>query len=158
MEPCRSVICTILSKKTIDQGFRKLDWDDPIVNHSLVTSHFSTSPSGRRSSIASPVSLRCYLHNDDLQRQYSKRVGSLYSANQQRVATVKYLGELHTYRAVNSQSDVDTFVIGQIWPSRNVSKSTIPRRPSSLDIPDDLFRTRLVRVLRPSTEDVRWKS
>ncbi|GAA6010941.1 hypothetical protein JCM10207_004002 [Rhodosporidiobolus poonsookiae] len=68
-----------------------------------------------------------------------------FKYNQQRVATVKYLGELYNYRVVDSRVIFDT-----LWSLVTFGHSDgrpHPDLPSPLDTPDDCFRVRLVCTL-----------
>ncbi|KAG1716634.1 hypothetical protein ID866_512 [Astraeus odoratus] len=128
----RHLIYDILSKKTIDKVLkliRKLDWDDSVVRRTL--HKVFTKPWKLKYSNISLLAMLTY----DLQRYHPSfaitvvdqvvddiRRGleqNVYSMNQQRVATVKYLAD------------------GQV----------LPRQPCPLDMPDDFFRVRLVCVL-----------
>lgn len=154
----RHIIYDVLSKKTIDKVLkliRKLDWDDPTVSHSLLK--VFTKPWKLKYSNIGLLAMLTY----DLQRYYPAfavavvdqvvediRRGlevNLYSVNQQRVATVKYLGELYIYRVVNSSLIFDTLWL--LVTFGHPDGHPLPRQPSPLDMPDDFFRIRLVCVL-----------
>lgn len=112
----------MLTKKTIDKVLRlvrKLHWDDPQVVRAL-HNVFTKAWKIKYSNI-SLLAMLAY----DLQRYHPDfsvaiidqvledvRRGletNAYKANQQRVATVKYLGELYIYRLVSSGIIFDTF-------------------------------------------------
>ncbi|KAI6032951.1 ARM repeat-containing protein [Pisolithus orientalis] len=154
----RHLVYDVLSKKTIDKVLkliRKLDWDDPTVGHSLLK--VFTKPWKLKYSNISLLAMLTY----DLQRYHPAfavavvdqvvediRVGlevNLYSVNQQRVATVKYLGELYIYRVVNSSLIFDTLWLLVTFGHPDGHPSL--RQPTPLDMPDDSFRIRLVCVL-----------
>lgn len=109
------LIYDVLSKKTIDKVLklvRKLDWDDPIVQRFL--HKVFTKPWKLKYGNIGLLAMLTY----DLQRYHPAftiavvdqvtedvRRGleqNMYSMNQQRVATIKYLGELYIYRLVSS--------------------------------------------------------
>jgi regulator of nonsense transcripts 2 len=118
----RHLIFDVLSKKTIDKVLkliRKLDWDDPLVQRSL--HKVFTKPWKIKYSNVGLLAMLTY----DLQRYHPAfaisvvdqvlediRRGleqNVYNTNQQRIATVKYLGELYIYRLVGSSLVFDTF-------------------------------------------------
>ncbi len=130
----RHVIYDVLAKKTIDKVLkllRKLDWDDPQVYRVLL--RVFTKPWKLKFSNVSLLAMLAY----DLQRYHSDfsfaivdqilediRFGletNAYKANQQRVATMKYLGELYIYRLINSGIIFDTF-----WSLVDVRTSYVP--------------------------------
>lgn len=117
----RHLIFDVLSKKSIDKVLRllrKLDWDDREVIrvlHNVFTKAWKLKYSN--------ISLLAMLAYD-LQRYHpdfsiaivdqvleNVRRGletNNYKANQQRVATIKYLGELYIYRVISSSIVFDT--------------------------------------------------
>ncbi|KAI6046075.1 ARM repeat-containing protein [Pisolithus marmoratus] len=154
----RHLIYDVLSKRTIDKVLkllRKLDWDDATVVH-LVLKIF-TRPWKLKYSNISLLAMLTY----DLQRYHPAfavavvdqvvediRRGlevNLYNVNQQRVATLKYLGELYIYRVVNSSLIFDTLWL--LVTFGHPDGHPLPRQPLPLDMPDDFFRIRLVCVL-----------
>lgn len=117
----RHLIYDVLSKKTIDKVLRlirKLDWDDAHIVRAL-HNVFTKAWKIRYGSI-SLLAMLAY----DLQRYHPAfaitvvdhilediRRGletNIYKANQQRVATIKYLGELYIYRLIGSSIVFDT--------------------------------------------------
>jgi regulator of nonsense transcripts 2 len=117
----RHLIYDVLSKKAIDKVLkllRKLDWDDPDVRR--VLHKVFTKPWKIRYSNISLLAMLTY----DLQRYRPAfaisvvdqilediRRGleqNVYSTNQRRVATVKFLGELYIYRLLSSGLIFDT--------------------------------------------------
>lgn len=111
----RHLIFDVLAKRTLDKVLRlirKLNWDDPIVKKTL-HSVFTKVWKAKYSHI-SLIAMLAY----DLQRYHPEfcigvvdqvlediRRGleiNVYKANQQRVATMRYLGELYIYRLVTS--------------------------------------------------------
>ncbi|BGP42681.1 mRNA decay protein [Rhodotorula kratochvilovae] len=68
-----------------------------------------------------------------------------FKYNQQRVATVKYLGELYNYRVVDSRVVFDT--LWSLVTFGHPEGRPSPEFPSSIDAPNDYFRVRLVCTL-----------
>jgi regulator of nonsense transcripts 2 len=117
----RHLVYDVLAKKTIDKVLkliRKLDWDDPIIRRTL--HKIFTKPWKIKYGNVSLLAMLTY----DLQRYHPDfaiavvdqvledvRRGleqNLYSTNQRRVATMKYLGELYIYRLLSSGIIFDT--------------------------------------------------
>jgi regulator of nonsense transcripts 2 len=117
----RHLLYDVLSKKTIDKVLkliRKLDWEDPSVVRLLLK--VFTKPHKLRFGNVALLATLAY----DLQRYHPDfsiavvdtvledvRRGleqNLYSINQRRVATIKYLGELYIYRLLGSALVFDT--------------------------------------------------
>ena len=117
----RHLIYDVLAKKTIDKVLkliRKLDWDDPDIRRTL--HKLFTKPWKIKYGNVSLLAMLTY----DLQRYRPAfaiavvdqvledvRRGleqNVYSTNQRRVATVKYLGELYIYRLLSSGIIFDT--------------------------------------------------
>jgi regulator of nonsense transcripts 2 len=117
----RHLIYDVLAKKTIDKVLkliRKLDWEDASVIRIL--HKVFTKPWKIKYGSVSLLAMLSY----DLQRYHSGfaiavvdqiledvRRGleqNVYSTNQQRVATIKYLGELYIYRLIGSGIVFDT--------------------------------------------------
>ena len=118
----RHLIFDVLTKKTIDKVLkllRKLDWMDPVV---LRTLHkVFTKPWKLKYGHISLLAMLTY----DLQRYHPAfsigvvdqvlediRRGletNVYSMNQRRVASMKFLGELYIYRLISSGIIFDTF-------------------------------------------------
>ena len=117
----RHLIQDVLTKKTIDKVLkliRKLDWNDRVVQHTLRS--MFTKPWKMKYSNISLLAMLAY----DLQRYHPVfavyivdqvlediRRGletNVYKANQQRVSTMKYLGELYIYRLIGSTIIFDT--------------------------------------------------
>ncbi|GAA5988927.1 hypothetical protein JCM11641_002917 [Rhodosporidiobolus odoratus] len=76
------------------------------------------------------------------------RVGmevNTFKFNQQRIATVKYLGELYNYRVVDSRLIFDT--LWSLVTFGHPDGRPHPETPSPIDMPDDCFRVRLVCTL-----------
>ena len=111
----RHLIYNVLVKKTIDKVLkliRKLDWEDLLVRRTL--HKVFTKPWKLKYGNISLLAMLTY----DLQRYHPEfavavvdqvledvRRGlevNLYSTNQRRVATMKYLGELYNYRLFSS--------------------------------------------------------
>ncbi|GAA6063250.1 hypothetical protein JCM10212_003613 [Sporobolomyces blumeae] len=68
-----------------------------------------------------------------------------FKYNQQRVATVKYLGELYNYRVIDSRVVFDT--LWSLVTFGHPEGRPWPDVPSPIDGPDDCFRVRLVCTL-----------
>jgi regulator of nonsense transcripts 2 len=117
----RHLIYDVLAKKTIDKVLklvRKLDWDDPVTRQVLFK--VFTKPWKIKYGSISLLAMLTY----DLQRYHSDftigvvdqvlediRRGleqNVYSTNQRRLATIKYLGELYIYRLLSSSIIFDT--------------------------------------------------
>lgn len=117
----RHLIYDVLAKKTIDKVLkliRKLDWDDGGVKRTL--HKVFTKPWKIKYSNISLLAMLTY----DLQRYHPAfsisvvdqvlediRRGleqNVYNANQRRLATVKFLGELYIYRMFSSSIIFDT--------------------------------------------------
>ncbi|KAF8843012.1 ARM repeat-containing protein [Paxillus ammoniavirescens] len=154
----RHLIYDVLAKKTIDKVLkliRKLDWDDPVVQRSL--RKVFTKPWKIKYSHVSLLAMLTY----DLQRYHPAfaisvmdqvlediRRGleqNVYSTNQQRVATMKYLGELYIYRLVGSSLIFDT--LWMLVTFGHPDGQPLPRQACVLDMPDDFFRIRLVCIM-----------
>ncbi|KAI0047506.1 ARM repeat-containing protein [Auriscalpium vulgare] len=154
----RHLIYNTLSKKTIDKVLkllRKLDWDDAVTVRIL--HKVFTKPYKLRYSSVSLLAMLAY----DLQRYHPEfaiavvdqvledvRRGleqNVYSANQRRVATIKYLGELYIYRLISSGLIFDT--LWSLVTFGHPKGHPLPQYPCTVDMPDDFFRVRLVCVL-----------
>ncbi|KAF9227255.1 ARM repeat-containing protein [Gyrodon lividus] len=154
----RHLIYDVLAKKTIDKVLkliRKLDWDDPVVQRSL--HKVFTKPWKIKYSNVSLLAMLTY----DLQRYHPAfaisvvdqvlediRRGveqNVYSTNQQRVSTMKYLGELYIYRLIGSSLVFDTLWL--LVTFGHPDGQPLPRQPCILDMPDDFFRIRLICVM-----------
>ncbi|KAG6375457.1 ARM repeat-containing protein [Boletus reticuloceps] len=154
----RHLIFDVLAKRTIDKVLkliRKLDWDDPLVQRSL--HKVFTKPWKIKYSNISLLAMLTY----DLQRYHPAfaisvvdqvlediRRGleqNIYNTNQQRIATMKYLGELYIYRLVGSSMVFDA--LWSLVTFGHPDGQPLPRQPCPLDMPDDFFRIRLVCVM-----------
>ncbi|TFY71699.1 hypothetical protein EVG20_g1301 [Dentipellis fragilis] len=154
----RHLIYDVLAKKTIDKVLkllRKLDWDDPAIYRIL--HKIFTKPHKLRFSNVSLLAMLTY----DLQRYHPEftigvvdqvledvRRGleqNVYSTNQRRVATIKYLGELYIYRLVGSGLIFDT--LWSLVTFGHPEGHPLPMFLCPVDMPDDFFRVRLVCVL-----------
>jgi regulator of nonsense transcripts 2 len=118
----RHIIYDVLSKKTIDKVLkliRKLDWDSPTIRtllHKIFTKPWKIKYSNIGFLAMLTYDLMRY-HPDfgvavvdqvleDVRRGLEQNV---YSYNQRRVATIKFLGELYIYRMLSSSIVFDTF-------------------------------------------------
>ncbi|KAI0248110.1 ARM repeat-containing protein [Lactifluus subvellereus] len=154
----RHLMYDVLTKRTIDKVLkllRKLDWDD---SHTRRVLHkVFTKPHKLRYGNIALLAMLTY----DLQRYHPEfsiavidqvmediRRGleqNVYSANQRRVAAVKYLGELYIYRLISSGLIFDTF--WALVTFGHPKGHPLPQFPCPVDMPDDFFRVRLVCVL-----------
>ncbi|KAI0644392.1 ARM repeat-containing protein [Trametes meyenii] len=154
----RHLIYDVLTKKTIDKVLRllrKLDWSDTLV---LRTLHkVFTKPWKIKYGHISLLAMLTY----DLQRYHPAfsigvvdqvlediRRGletNMYSMNQRRIASVKFLGELYIYRLVSSSIIFDT--LWTLVTFGHPEGRPTPSQPSPIDMADDFFRIRLVCVL-----------
>jgi regulator of nonsense transcripts 2 len=117
----RHLMHDVLTKRTIDKVLkllRKLDWDDSHTRH-ILHKVFTKPHKLRYGNIALLAILTLDLQRyhpefsiavvdqviEDIRRGLEQNV---YSANQRRVATVKYLGELYIYRLISSGLIFDT--------------------------------------------------
>lgn len=154
----RHLIYDVLSRKTIDKVLkllRKLDWEDPSVRH-VLHKVFTKPWKIRFSSIALLAMLTYDLQRyrpafaisvvdqvlEDIRRGLEQNV---YSTNQRRVATMKFLGELYIYRLVNSAIIFDT--LWTLVTFGHPEGRPVPTQLVPIDMPDDCFRVRLVCVL-----------
>jgi regulator of nonsense transcripts 2 len=154
----RHIIYDVLAKKTIDKVLkliRKLDWEDPTIRRTL--HKVFTKPWKIKYGNVSLLAMLTY----DLQRYHpgfaiavvdqvleDVRRGleqNVYSTNQRRVATIKYLGELYIYRLIGSGIVFDT--LWSLVTFGHPDSRPLPHQPCVLDMPDDFFRVRLVCVL-----------
>ena len=170
----RHLIYDVLAKKSIDKVLkliRKLDWESDEVQNTL--HKVFTKPWKIKYSNISLLAMLTY----DLQRYRPAfaiavvdqvledvRRGleqNVYSTNQRRVATIKYLGELYIYRLLSSGIIFDTLwslvtfghsriLMLSFQQDANftaVDSRPLPNQVVPLDMPDDFFRVRLVCVL-----------
>jgi regulator of nonsense transcripts 2 len=79
---------------------------------------------------------------EDVRRGLEQNV---YSTNQRRLATMKYLGELYIYRLLSSGIIFDT--LWSIVTFGHPDSRPLPSQYVPLDMPDDFFGIRLVCVL-----------
>ncbi|KAF7376231.1 Nonsense-mediated mRNA decay factor [Mycena sanguinolenta] len=154
----RHLIYDVLAKKTIDKVLkliRKMDWEQEDARRML--HKFFTKPWKIKFSNISLLAMLTY----DLQRYHPEfavavvdqvledvRRGleqNVYSTNQRRVATIKYLGELYIYRLLSSGIVFDT--LWSLVTFGHPDARPLPNQPCPLDMPDDFFRIRLVCVL-----------
>ncbi|KAF9529410.1 armadillo-type protein [Crepidotus variabilis] len=154
----RHLIYDVLAKKTLDKVLkllRKLDWEDETVKRAL---HKVFTKPWKIKYVNIPLlAMLTY----DLQRYkpaFSIAVvdqvledirrgleQNLYSTNQRRLATIKYLGELYIYRLLSSSIVFDA--LWSIMTFGHPDGRPLPSQVVPLDMPDDFFRIRLVCVL-----------
>ncbi|KAF7321619.1 Nonsense-mediated mRNA decay factor [Mycena kentingensis (nom. inval.)] len=154
----RHLVYDVLAKKTIDKVLkliRKLDWESEEVVRTL--HKVFTKPWKIKYSNISLLSMLTY----DLQRYHPEFAVSVvdqvledvrrgleqnvYSTNQMRVATVKYLGELYIYRLLSSSIIFDT--LWSLVTFGHPDGRPLPNQLCPIDTPDDFFRVRLVCAL-----------
>ncbi|VDC06351.1 unnamed protein product [Peniophora sp. CBMAI 1063] len=154
----RHLLYDVLSKRTLDKVLkllRKLDWNDQAVVRLL--HKMFTKPHKLKFGNIALLAMLCY----DLQRYHPEfsigvvdtvfedvRRGleqNIYSANQRRVATIKYLGELYIYRLIGSALVFDT--LWSLVTFGHPEGHPLPQYPCTIDMPDDFFRVRLVCTL-----------
>ncbi|KAG1878110.1 ARM repeat-containing protein [Suillus subalutaceus] len=141
----RHLIYDVLAKKTIDKVLkllRKLDWDDPVVQRTLNVNLLAMLTYDlQRYHPAFAISVVDQVL-EDIRRGLEQNV---YSTNQRRVATIKYLGELYIYRLLGSVLVFDT--MWSLVTFGHPEGHPLPRQPCPVDMPNDFFRIRLVCVL-----------
>ncbi|KZP18693.1 ARM repeat-containing protein [Athelia psychrophila] len=154
----RHLIYDVLAKKTIDKVLkliRKLNWEDESVQRML--HKVFTKPWKIKYGNVSLLAMLTY----DLQRYHPAfaisvvdqvledvRRGleqNVYSTNQQRIATMKFLGELYIYRLLASGMVFDT--LWSLVTFGHPDGRPLPNQPCTMDMPDDFFRVRLVCTL-----------
>ncbi|KAG7440017.1 ARM repeat-containing protein [Guyanagaster necrorhizus] len=154
----RHLIYDVLAKRTIDKVLkliRKLDWEDEDVRRILFK--VFTKPWKIKYGNISLLAMLTY----DLQRYHPDfpisvvdqilediRRGleqNMYSTNQRRIATIKYLGELYIYRLLSSSIMFD--ILWLLITFGHPDGRALPNQFCPLDMPDDFFRVRLVCVL-----------
>jgi regulator of nonsense transcripts 2 len=154
----RHLIYDVLSKKTIDKVLkllRKLDWEDDMVKrtlHKVFTKPWKIKYTNVALLAMLTYDLQRYKPSfsiavvdqilEDVRRGLEQNV---YSTNQRRLATVKYLGELYIYRLLSSSIMFDT--LWSLVTFGHPDGRPLPGQYVSLDMPDDFFRIRLVCVL-----------
>jgi regulator of nonsense transcripts 2 len=138
----RHLIYDVLSKKTLDKVLkllRKLDWDDIDMRQNL--HKVFTKPWKIKYGNISLIAILVY----DLQRYHMDftigivdqvledvRRGleqNVYSTNQRRMATMKYLGELYIYRLLSSNIIFDT-----LWSLTTFGHRAYPHFQLILDL------------------------
>ncbi|KAI0293362.1 ARM repeat-containing protein [Multifurca ochricompacta] len=154
----RHLLYDILTKRTIDKVLkllRKLDWEDPHT-HRVLHKVFTKPHKLRYGNIALLAMLTYDLQRyhpefsiavvdqvlEDIRRGLEQ---NMYSANQRRVAAVKYLGELYIYRLISSGLIFDT--LWALVTFGHPKGHPLPQFPCPIDMSDDFFRIRLVGVL-----------
>ncbi|KAF9051213.1 transcription factor [Hymenopellis radicata] len=144
----RHLIYDVLAKRSLDKVLkliRKLDWEDE-TTRTILFKIFTKPWKIKYSSIAL-LAMLTY----DLQRyhpEFSIAVvdqQNVYSTNQRRVATVKYLGELYIFRLLSSSLIFDT--LWSLITFGHPDGRPLPNQTCLVDMPDDFFRVRLVCVI-----------
>ncbi|KAK0353582.1 mRNA decay protein [Friedmanniomyces endolithicus] len=154
----RHMIYMELSKKTLEKvikQIRKLHWEEAEVV--TVLRKIFTKPSKIKFSnvhlLAVMLGALYRFHadfaisviDDVLERVTVGLETNDFKYNQRRIAEVKYLGELYTYRLVDSAIIFDTLYT--VLNYGHEGGYAQPGRMSQLDLPDDYFRIRLVAAL-----------
>ncbi|KAA1127407.1 hypothetical protein PGTUg99_036327 [Puccinia graminis f. sp. tritici] len=147
-----------LSKKSVDRTIkllRKLHWNDPEVVKLLknILTKVWKIKFGNIYLLAIIVYDLSRFHADftvSIVDQVLENIRhsmeiNIFKHNQQRIATIKYLGELYNYRVIDSRVIFDT-----LWSF--VTFGHLDGRPwpdvvSPIDAPDDFFRVRMVCTL-----------
>ncbi|KAJ7446157.1 ARM repeat-containing protein [Mycena galericulata] len=154
----RHLIYDVLAKKTIDKVLkliRKIDWDMEDARR-MLHKVFTKPWKIKFGNISLLAMLTCDLQRyhpefavavvdqvlEDVRRGLEQNV---YSTNQRRVATIKYLGELYNYRLLSSGIVFDT--LWSLVTFGHPDARPLPNQICPLDMPDDFFRVRLVCVL-----------
>ncbi|KAK7005600.1 nonsense-mediated mRNA decay factor [Favolaschia claudopus] len=149
----RHLIYDVLAKKTIDKVLkliRKIDWEQEDIRR--VLHKIFTKPWKIKFSNISLLAMLTY----DLQRYHPEfAVGvvdqvledarrgleqNVYSTNQRRVATIKYLGELYIYRLLSSGIVFDTLCTPSDLENCQLTPRPLPNQVCAVDMPDDFFR------------------
>ncbi|KAF8967853.1 armadillo-type protein [Flammula alnicola] len=154
----RHLIYDVLAKKSIDKVLkllRKLDWEDDEVKrylHKVFTKPWKIKYGNIGLLAMLTYDLQRYRPAfaiavvdqvlEDVRRGLEQNV---YSTNQRRLATMKYLGELYIYRLLSSSIVFDT--LWSIVTFGHPDGRPLPNQAIPLDMPDDFFRIRLVCVL-----------
>ncbi|KAF4621286.1 hypothetical protein D9613_000759 [Agrocybe pediades] len=154
----RHLIYDVLAKKTIDKVLkllRKLDWEDEDVKrylHKVFTKPWKIKYGNIGLLAMLTYDLQRYRPAfaiavvdqvlEDVRRGLEQNV---YSTNQRRLATIKYLGELYIYRLISSGIIFDT--LWSLVTFGHPDGRPLPHQLIPLDMPDDFFRIRLVCVL-----------
>ncbi|PNS16817.1 hypothetical protein CAC42_4781 [Sphaceloma murrayae] len=154
----RKLIYLDLSKRTLEKiikQIRKLHWEEPEVP-ALLRKIFTKPGKIKYSNVYLLAVILGALHRyhqdfaisvmDELLEKITVGLEvNDFKANQKRIAEVKYLGELYTYRMVDSSLIFDT-----LYKLCNYGHPGGHARPGSMcpiDLPDDYFRIRLVSAL-----------
>ncbi|PSK36153.1 hypothetical protein B9Z65_5968 [Elsinoe australis] len=154
----RKLIYLDLSKRTLEKvikQIRKLHWEEPEVPD-LLRKIFTKPGKIKYSNVYLLAVILGALHRyhqdfaisvmDDLLEKITVGLEvNDFKQNQKRIAEVKYLGELYTYRMVDS-----TLIFDTLYKLCNYGHPGGHARPGALctiDLPDDFFRIRLVGAL-----------
>lgn len=154
----RKLIYLDLSKKTLEKiikQIRKLHWEEPEVPE-LLRKIFTKPGKIKFSNVYLLAVILGALHRyhqefavsvlDEILEKITVGLETNdFKQNQKRIAEVKYLGELYTYRLVDSTLIFDTLykLLNYGHPGGHARPGTI----CALDLPDDFFRIRLVSAL-----------
>lgn len=145
----RHLIHDVLAKKTIDKVLkliRKLDWDDEEVKW-VLHKVFAKPWKIKYSNISLLAMLTYDLQRyrpafsisvvdqilEDIRRGLEQNV---YSANQRRLATVKFLGELYNYRMFSS-----SIIFDALWSIVTFGHRKLPSQSNSVVPHSDLIRS-----------------
>ncbi|KAF2154150.1 nonsense-mediated mRNA decay factor [Myriangium duriaei CBS 260.36] len=154
----RKLIYLDLSKKTLEKiikQIRKLHWEEPEVPE-LLRKIFTKPGKIKFSNVYLLAVILGALHRyhqgfaisvlDDILEKITVGLETNeFKQNQKRIAEVKYLGELYTYRLVDSNLIFDTLykLVNYGHPGGHAK----PGGFCPIDLPDDFFRIRLVAAL-----------
>ncbi|PLW26434.1 hypothetical protein PCANC_23985 [Puccinia coronata f. sp. avenae] len=154
----RYLLYDCLSKKSVDRTIktlRKLDWNDPEVVRLLknILTKVWKVKFGNIYLLAIIVYDLSRFHPDFTVSivdqvleniRYSMEI-NIFKHNQQRIATIKYLGELYNYRVIDSRVIFDT--LWSFVTFGHLDGRPFPDVVSPTDAPDDFFRIRMVCTL-----------
>ncbi|KPV73840.1 uncharacterized protein RHOBADRAFT_54435 [Rhodotorula graminis WP1] len=154
----RHLFYNVLNRNSSDKVLkllRKLHWEDPAVVrklHNAFTKVWKIKYSNVHLFAVLLYDLGRYhpdfsvgVIDDVLENVRTGMEVNNFKYNQQRVATVKYLGELYNYRVVDSRVVFDT--LWSLVTFGHPEGRPSPDAPTPIDSPDDYFRIRLVCTL-----------
>ncbi|GAA6002946.1 uncharacterized protein JCM10292_000260 [Rhodotorula paludigena] len=154
----RHLFYNVLNRNSSDKVLklvRKLHWEDPAIVrklHNAFTKVWKIKFSNVHLFAVLLYDLGRYhpefsvaVIDDVLENIRSGMEVNNFKYNQQRIATVKYLGEMYNYRVIDSRVVFDT--LWSLVTFGHPDGRPFPETPSAIDSPDDYFRVRLVCTL-----------